>query len=229
MFDPVTTFLLFTSMITGALFYRMRGSSIATWPRPLEQMMFCLVFGFVMGIFGAHFGWQIPGYVLSVFAVLTGHGQYFLKRMDIGDLEAMEPEKLDFIVASAMGADPRTNEKYAQWCDDNMCYGDDYLAAMTDIDDDVEEYGRRKLFWRCVLGMAITGGAVSLAPGLVVMFATPHFLAGLVLALSGFVAKPLAYLVWFYINESTEHAEWTYGGLQWFVAVLLAIVTVGMC
>ena len=218
--------LLFTSAVTGGVIYRMRGGA-PDLPRPLEQTLFCHVFIFVLAAAGAQWWFIVLPVVLAVVATLTGHGQYFPSMA----VKAIEPETLDFIVKLIFGRDPRTYATYKKWrnVDDNIDILtvemlDDEIMAMTEIEDAMDAYGQKKLFLRSMAGMAVTGGAVTLAPGFALMFS--HFFAGAALALSGFVIKPLAYYAGHKITRATEAGEYLYGGALWFCAVLIAVLVV---
>lgn len=225
MFNPMTTLTLLTAAVTGALFYRMRGGA-PSWPRPLEQMLFCIVFGVVMAAMGVPFWAQVIAYALAVAATLTGHGQYFLSMT----VKPIEPERLDFLVRLVFGRDPRTDARFRQyWADDDNDepgWMDGYNDAVHEIQGMVASYGPRRLFARCAFGLGVTGWAVSLAPGLAVMVFTTHLWAGLALCLSGFVAKAAAYLISHAAGKGTEGGEWITGGLQWLFAVAIAMMVV---
>lgn len=223
--DPMTSLTLLTATVTGALFYRMRGGA-PSWPRPIEQALFCIVFGAVMSAMGVPFWAQVAAYALAVAATLTGHGQYFLSML----VKPIEPERLDFLLRPLFGRDPRTDERFSQyWANDDnedAAWMDGYNDAVREIQGMVAAYGHRRLFVRCACGLGVTGMAVSLAPGLAVMAFTPHLWAGLALCLSGFVAKASAYLISHAIGKGTEGGEWITGGLQWLFAVALAVVVI---
>jgi len=160
-----------------------------------------------------------------VVACLTGHGQYFLAML----IKPIEPETLDFPVRLLFGRDPRTDERFARFRDDDgsgdVQWLEGYNQAVVDITADVERYGKRKLFARCATGLAVTGLAVSLAPGLAVALTTDHLAAGLGLALSG-ALKAVPYLISHALGHSTEGGEYGHGGLQWLVAALIAVLVV---
>lgn len=226
--EPLYTLLLFTAAVTGAVFYRMRGGA-PSWPRPVEQLLFCTVFGACMDAMGVPFTVQIAAFVAAVVACLTGHGQYFLAML----VKAIEPERLDFMIRTLFGRDPRTAEQYAKWRDfdptldpeEEGMTSANYQAAMKELEVEISVYGRRKLFARCATGLAVTGLAVSLAPGLAVMITTPHLWAGLALAASG-ALKAVPYLISHALGHGTEGGEYGFGGIEWFLAVLIAVLVV---
>lgn len=224
----IALFLLFSATVAGAVIYRMRGGW-PSWPRPIEQMLFCSVFAFVCAALDAVWWHNGIGYALAVVAVLTGHGQFFLNMA----IQAVEPERVDFILRMIFGRDPRTDERFAEYRNYVDWYNKDpeklkkfKEEIKPQIAQAVDEYGTKKLFWRCVSGMALTGGIVSLAPGIVLMIS--HFWAGLALALSGFLSKSLAYLVSHKLGFGTEGGEFGTGGLQWFIATAILILTAGL-
>lgn len=226
--EPLYTLLLFTAAVTGAVFYRMRGGA-PSWPRPIEQILFCTVFGAAMDAVGVPFWWQVAAVAAAVVFCMTGHGQYFLAML----VKAIEPERLDFLIRPLFGRDPRTADQYEKWRDfdptldpeEEGMTAANYQAAMKELDAEIRRYGRRKLFARCATGLAVTGLAVSIAPGLAVMMTTPHLWAGLALAASG-ALKAVPYMISHALGHGTEGGEYGNGGLQWFVAVLIAILVV---
>lgn len=191
--------MLFMAFITGAALYRLRGMGKETtfdFKRPIEQAAFCFVFLAAMQCFHVEFIFSTVCYIIAVAICCTGHGQYFPAMM----AKAIEPERLDFIVKWFYGDDPRTEDK-----------------LVIEVEEAINLYGRTKLYNRCLFGMIITGGFVSLMPGIAIAFS--NIGAGLMVAVSGFVFKPLAYDVAHRIWKNTDHAEYIYGGLQWLFIV----------
>lgn len=224
--DPLITFMLFTAAVTGAVFYRMRGGA-PSWPRPLEQILFCTVFGVVMAALAVAWGWQLAAFALAVVSCLTGHGQFFLEQT----VKPIEPERLDFLLRPVFGRDPRTDERFQQYWDDDGDGDTQWLEGYADAVDQIsaliKDYGPAKLYWRSVAGMALTGGAVSLAPGLALMLAG-HVPAGLAVAASGFISKGTAYAISHKLGQGTEGGEYGHGALQWFLVVLAAVLALGL-
>lgn len=217
----LSIYILFTSALTGAMLCRWRGSKEGIQlPRPLEQMLYCSVFLAAMVILQVPVYLHLPAYAISVVFCLMGHGPYFLDRM----VKAFEREWPDFILNWFYGTDPRSWDKFKQWRDfDRETATAEqqaaYDAAMTDIQDEMEEYGMDRLYRRCVAGMALTGMLVSIAPGLATMSVSVP--AGIGIALSGALAKGNAYHWAFKWKFGTEGGEYGNGGLQWaFVAAI---------
>lgn len=200
----------------GAVFYRMRGGK-PDIPRPIEQMLFCSIFILVGWLTGVEWWFNGLTFAIATAATLTGHGTYFLSRM----VKAVEPERMDFLVRPFWGADPRTIEKYKSLRGDNWYMADQ--RARDEVEAAMIKYGLEKLYWRNVTGMAVTGGIVSLAPGIGIAFVNP--LVGLLVAISGFIAKPIAYMVSYKAGHDTEGGEYGTGALQWlFLAIIAAVM-----
>lgn len=224
--DTFFTFTIFTAAVTGAVFYRMRGGA-PSWPRPIEQILFCIVFGVCMAALSVPFGWQVLAFIVAVVACLTGHGQFFLSLT----IKPIEPERVDFLLRPLFGRDPRTDERFKQFWDHDgdgaTAWMEGYGAAVEQIDAMVDGYGPRSLFWRCVGGLSLTGGIVSLVPGLAIILTTPHIWAGIFIALSGFITKGVAYLISHALGKGTEGGEYGNGALQWALAVLVTLLSLG--
>lgn len=225
--DPFLTFTIFTAAVTGAVFYRMRGGA-PSLPRPTEQILFCIVFGVCMAALSVPFGWQLAAMAVAVLACLTGHGQFFLSLT----IKPIEPERVDFLLRPLFGPDPRTDERFSSYWDHDgdgtAAWMEGYAESVKQIDAMVDGYGPRRLFWRSVAGLSLTGGIVSLAPGLAIMMTTPHIWAGLAIAVSGFISKGAAYLISHALGKGTEGGEYGNGALQWAMAAavpLLALAT----
>lgn len=109
-----------------------------------------------------------------------------------------------------------------------MMKTEDYKDAMRDLENDIDEfYGETLLFARCLMGMAVTGGAVTLAPGVAIAIYGDG-LAGLAVGLSGFIAKPLAYYAAHILGRGTEWGEYGYGAAIWAVAgAVMAAASLG--
>lgn len=129
----------------------------------------------------------------GVFGLATGHGQYFLNR----SIQAIEPEKTDFLVRLVFGKDPRTNDIYAYVRGDAWYkYG---VTVKDDIRIDMQEYGMTKLYWRCVAGMFVTGALVGL-PAAILAIVYGEYIAAIPLALTG-AAKAGGYMIGYWLEK----------------------------
>lgn len=212
-------FLLFAATWCGAFFYRMRGGA-PSWPRPIEQMLFCSVLLFSMVAFGVV--WWLTGsaYAAAVAACLTGHGTYFLSL----SVESVEPERFDFLIRPFFGYDPRSTYPFID------LRGKDSHELTEEqrqsISTAMVAYGMRKLYWRGVAGLSLTGVIVTLIPGIAIM--TEHFGAGLLVALSGAIKGPM-YMLSHWRGWGTEGGEYGNGGAVWFLVTLWTLLMVSIC
>lgn len=213
------TYFLFCVTVTGAFLYRGRGGNLIDLPRPVEQILFCMIFGVVMQSFGVSLLWQVVAFSLAVAGCSTGHGQYFL---DLA-VKPVSPERLDFILRPIFGKDPRQKFYDMGW--PTFVYG---LSAdqVREIEGEMTAYKCARLFKRCVAGIAVTGLAVTLAPGAAIAL-HGHVMAGVLVGFSG-AFKALAYYISHQFNKGTVWAEWGYGGAQWFMATLVWLVYLGV-
>jgi len=201
------TYLLLLGPLIGGILYRMRGG----WPdipRPIEQMLFCTVFLWLMSdlpwyewkqfslwghVFWIPLSVKILAYVLSVIATVKGHG------------------RLMSLFSRKEGAKP----EWFEWC----------IAPLD---------GKIPIYWYNVLGMSISGLTITIAPALALL--TYGHLSGILIAALGLL-KGLAYMIgWklhpnhndgpqisigkFTLNEATEVGEFLTGFFIW-----LAILT----
>lgn len=198
---------------------RMDGGGPPKTPEWFERF---LVMAPVMA-FGSLFGfWPMLFAEAGIVGRITGHGQYFLARM----VKAIEPEFFDFIVRPLFGADPRTLPEFADLIDipvDNI-----EPERLKEIAEEMDAYGWNRLYWRCVMGMSVTGLVVMLPLALIVV-SHLHLLAAGIIIIAG-LQKGLSYMVGYhielkrlnqnfpmYLSGSTEIAEF----LNWFNATLL--------
>lgn len=206
------------SAMTGAFGYRMRGGP-PSWPRPIEQCIYCSVY--LLILLGLDVTWwkAMIAYAAAVGFVLTGHGLYFLAM----SVKAAAPERFDFILKPFFGIDPRASDEFK------------YLRGRApetysseerqNISQAMLSYGMRRLYWRCVSGLALTGFLVTLIPGFVLAF--DHPIAGIFLALSGAVKGP-AYAIADRFGWGTEGGEYSTGGASWTIAAVIFMVTIAV-
>lgn len=211
-------FLLVLCAIAGGITYRARGGPLLQWPRPLEQMAFCSVLFVACALLGVPYIINVLAYAIAVAVCCTGHGQYFLSLA----IKALEPERLDFLLRLFFGEDPRGEKKFEAIR--GVTVYPPAPNAMLDLYDEMKrlmhEYGMKRLYWRAVAGMAITGGGVTLAPGIAAMFQC--WWAGAAIALSGFIVKPAAYIISEWLGYDTEGGEWGFGAALWPVVMAAA-------
>lgn len=196
--------------VLGGLFARMDGGGKPVTPEIVERLL-CISF-FVAAVFSIE-PWAAPVALLGIFGLSTGHGQYFLSMM----ARAVDGERLDFIVRLFFGDDPRTHIRYLSF------RGSKWSAAPQGMKDilkmELEQYGEKRLFWRCMFGMFITGSLVGL-PAAIVALCYGHVFSAICLASTGLV-KALAYFI---AQPKTEPAEWINGTLR----TALALVALGV-
>lgn len=185
----------------GAWFARMDGGGWPKTPEILERLL-CMSFFVVACIPVA--GVIAPLALVGMVGITTGHGQYFLERMQ----KYIKPETLDFIVSLFFGKDIRTRAKYANGLEGTTFYA---------------EYGDNynKLYWRNLFGMFVTGTLVGLPAGIIFMVnGLP--LMGLLLSLTG-VVKSLAYCISWETTRGTELAEWLNGFFRTLLPALIIV------
>lgn len=202
----ISAFIIFTATSAGCFFGRMRGGPPDV-PDLIEDMLFCSVLLFAMIILGV--GWvpALIAYTLSIIGVRTGHGQYFPSVIG----KYIKPEKLDFIVRWIFGSDPRCDWRYK----DIHEYG-----VLTDMESDIRIYGPDRLYRRCITGLSITGGAITLAPFIALLFVNP--VAALALLIAGALKGPV-YHVMHKMKFYTEGGEYGTGGVIWLIASILIV------
>ncbi|MGR3179816.1 MAG: hypothetical protein ACUZ8E_17390 [Candidatus Anammoxibacter sp.] len=165
-------------ILAGAFIYRMRGGMKPSFPRPVDQLLFSLPYAAIT-LLAVNWWAALIVLILTTLAISTGHGQYFLNI----SRKKIKPERLDFIVRIFFGKDPRTT-------------------------DDYQTFNKKKLYWRSVFGMAVTGLAITLPCGIATM--NP------VIAISGLLKAP-AYMLSLKGDAGTEGGELLTGALLWGV------------
>lgn len=206
-FQVITT--LIAAAALGAALYRMRGGS-PTWPRPIEQCLFCLVFLVApAGIPGYQWYHEIGGYILAVAGCCAAHGQW----MSLGTvIKYIKPERFDFIISLFFGRDPRSFSSPA-----TMAANDEGLT--TYYQGLVDRYGKKKLYWRCVAGLGLSGVLITAGPGLMLALAG-YPLAGLILGLCGATKAP-GYMVSWKCGQGTAGGECLTGAWIWTSTVII--------
>jgi len=178
-------FILYTlqAIFLGALFGRIDGGGVYKWNEQVERL--AIMSYFVFACIPTAGSLSILA-LLGTFGIATGHGQYFLAIM----LQKCKPEFFDFIVTLFYGKDPRTLNSYING---------------TPVQDKV------KLYYRCLLGMCVTGSLVGL-PAAIICILTGN-IYGLALLLTG-PAKAFSYFICDKLGYSTENAEYLNGALR---------------
>ena len=113
---------------------------------------------------------------LGNFLKTLGHGLYF----SLGTvIKYIKPERIDPFIKLFFGTDPRTIQ--------SRLFTIDYSIL-------VEEYGKNKLYWRCVFGMAISGLLAALGT-LLVLLGSGAYLDALIIALGASIGKSGGYMI----------------------------------
>lgn len=197
-------FLLSVKFIfLGAIYGRMDGGGIVKTPELLERIL-CMSF-FVLACAPFAGAWSLIA-LAGIAGIATGHGQYFLARLP----KYTKPEFFDFAVRPFFGADPRN----------------EYISGENsgiEYEKKIKEYGPKKLYWRNVFGMLITGTIVGLG-AFVVCLAHGSFFYGLLFLMTG-VIKAISYILGWELFKSTEQAEYINGGARTALCVAVLILS----
>lgn len=216
----MTFFLILISIywiFLGAIWGRIDGGGIAKVSEWVERILVMISFVISTATFASV--WSLFA-LIGVAGIATGHGQWFLSRT----IKAIGPEKLDFIVKLFFGQDPRTKEGYKAWRDDNWINVPD--AIVEEIAREMKAYGDKKLYWRCVFGMFVSGTLVGLPAFVLCMLYQQWY--GVLFLLTG-VVKAASYVIGWTFFKSTEPAEYINGGgrnLICFLVMYLALMTI---
>lgn len=216
--------------LIGAVLYRFRGGP--EWgpdtPRPIKQILFSLFPIVVLpgeallykilpgGVDWRHeWGWVAAYVFIILWAVAwecTGHGMYMTLKYFA--LRYVKPERIDILLVPFFGKDPRDYKREtvinarAMPASDEVVYG-----AL------VRDYGKNKLYRRCVSGLALTGIVTTIFAGIFVM-SCGIYLAGFLLILTGALKAP-GYMFGWAVFDGTAAGEWSTGGLRWGAAALI--------
>lgn len=199
-------FLAAVKMIAlGAVYGRLDGGGIAKTSEWVERSLIMFFFVLACAPFAGY--WSVLAYA-GVIGIATGHGQYFLGLTE----KPIKPEKVDIILRPLFGKDPRTTIQHLSGA-----------AAFFTAAKLVREYGLKKLYWRCVAGMFVTGTLVGI-PAAGICFAFNQYIPGALFLLTG-AAKSLAYILGQKLWKSTEPAEYINGGLRNTICVFVLYLT----
>ena len=178
-------------ILLGAVYGRLDGGGIAKVSEWIERSL--VMFFFVLACAPFAGLWALLAYA-GVVGIATGHGQYFLSIA----VKFIKAQGVDPFIKLFFGADPRTSIKFKKMS------GAARISTIT-------KYGKRKLYWRNVFGMFLTGTLVGL-PAFIISMCFGQWWGSLFL-LTG-VVKALAYMTGFLFWKSTEPAEYINGGLR---------------
>lgn len=182
------------SLVIGACLGRMYGGGLWELPKLVEN---ALIMSFFVAACIPFAGvWSLLA-LLGMLGISTGHGQYFLNRQ----IKHIKAEWFDFIVKLVFGHDSRT-----------------LTTNQADIEFLTSIYGMKKLYWRNVFGMFVTGTVVGL-PAAIISFVFGYYLVGVLLLTTGII-KASAYMISDKFLKSTEGAEYINGGLRGLVAMV---------
>lgn len=136
-------------------------------------------------------------YATAVIALRKGHGQYMTLPYSEKIINA---EDIDIIPTLFFGEDPRVSKT-----------GHVILEEAV-LGDKIYEYGKKKLYWRNVFGMSISGLTVTLLSSILLL--SEAFFTGAIILLLGGTAKSIAYVIGWKLkdnDEATELAEYLRG------------------
>lgn len=194
-------FLIINSLLliaVSAVVSRAIGSE-GDYPRWLERLIGAALFFYPATFYGPY------GLIsfIGTLGIVTGHGQYFLDLQ----IKAIKAEKIDFIVSLFWGKDPRTQ------------YGHLSGAAQTaSVNKAVNEYGMRKLYWRCVTGWSVKGLLTALPAAGTLSFFAPN--VGMIYLLYA-LFLPASYMVSYKFFNRSEPAEYMKGAARGFIASMI--------
>ena len=222
----MTFLFILTLCLIGGWLARIDGGAPPYVNEWLERLL-CISF-FVYSTYAiTQDAWALAA-LAGIFGLATGHGQYFLNRA----VKAIEPERLDFIVRLAFGDDPRTADKYAQWRGEK--WNSAPKSVRQAVENDMHAYGYKRLYWRNVFGMFVTGSLVGL-PCAIIAIVYGAYVDSLILALTGF-AKAGGYIIAYaaytkgylkklgkYLDHDTAMGEFLNGFMRTFLALFIRI------
>lgn len=190
----------------GAVFGRIDGGGITKTYEWVERILVMFSFLLTCSLFAGPLALIA---LIGVVGIATGHGQYFPSITT----KYIKPERLDIVVKRFFGNDPRTNHSYA-----NIPDGDKRL------ENDISIYGKRKLYFRCLFGMFITGSLVGLPSYILgVSYGYPE---AVLFLLTGPI-KALSYAISEYITPGyTELAEYLNGGGRYLICLMVIILLI---
>lgn len=179
----------------GAVYGRIDGGGVLKTKEIIERAL--VMFAFVLACSLYVDFWAFLA-LLGTFGIATGHGQYFLDRQLVGQRERVE--RVDFIVKWVFGKDWREN----------------YPQSHKFTEAETQKYYSeiyKKLYWRNVFGMFLTGSLVGLPSGLL-MIVVGEIIPAMLFFMTG-VAKAASYMVGNLVGkQETVFAEYMNGALR---------------
>lgn len=216
-------FIIIFSIYTifqGAVYGRVDGGGVTGFKVNEWVERSLIMFFFVMACAPFADYWALTAYA-GVIGIATGHGQYFLNRSVkfMGDTK----ERVDPLLNLIFGKDPRTNERFRELSG---------AAQASALSLAMNKYGLRKLYWRCVAGMFVTGTLVGL-PAFALSMCFEQWYCWIFL-MTGF-AKVFAYMIGYAIDQyidarvhETEIAEYINGGLRNVICLIVILIALGV-
>lgn len=194
----------------GCITGRMDGGGVIKTPELIERLL--VMCGFVLALAPSS-GIYSLGALLGIAGIATGHGQYFLSRA----IKAIKPEFFDILIQTLFGPDPRCDTSFKPIRGIEL---DPQGLAYSAVACAMRRYGIKRLYWRNVFGMFITGLIVGFPAFIIGMvFSSPYSC----LFLFTSVAKALAYMISYKLNGRTELAEYINGGLRNLICLLVIL------
>lgn len=185
--------MIFALSFLGAVLSRWHGGGYFKAPRWIKNVLWAVIPALFTAF--AFLDAQKPvaavvcglvSFALCIAGKATGHGQY----MSLGSvIKSIKPEKFDFIVSWFFGRDPRC---WLQSMRKVLFLSADATLSDGALHDFVKQYGKTKLYWRCVFGLAVIG--LASVSGFVFMVAWVNPAAAAIVALGG-AAKSVSYMI----------------------------------
>jgi len=188
----------------GAIYGRIDGGGVLKTKEIIERLLVMFAFVLACSLYVDFWAFFV---IIAIFFAFTGHGQYFLDRQLVGQKERVE--RVDFIVKWIFGKDWREN----------------YSKKHKFTKEETEKYYseiRKKLYWRNVFGMFLTGSLVGLPSGFI-MLAIGQYIPAMLFFSTG-IAKALAYMAGNLLGDfvqETVFAEYTNGALRNFICLVV--------
>ena len=206
---------------------RMDGGGPPIIPKAVDRLLAMspvIAFGSLFGVFGLLV--SLVGYAGKA----TGHGVYFLARA----IRASSPEFFDFILVPFFGRDPRNDDEFKNFRDEGKQLDEYHSMRMQKL---MIEYGKDRLYARCVAGMCVTGLVVTLPLALFVSL-NGYIASAILIAMAG-LWKGAAYVIGYqiklrgwndnfpmYLQDDTEIGEFLNGfGLTVFLSYAYVVMT----